>query len=169
MSRLDLPAPLPGPGEPNRDDSDRWLWWFLCFVGGVSLLAFVAAVMPAGWIVATAEKLGFEPFPDSPLTFYLARNLSLLYGFVGAALLVIASDLPRYRPLVRYAWIGTLLLGGTQWVVDSMAGMPAWWVYGESLSTVAGGGLLAWLDRRRGHSTGDGVIPADHFPADHSR
>lgn len=117
-------------------------------IGGVSLLAFAAAVMPRGWLVAITGELGLAPYPDSPLTDYLARNLSLLYGFVGLALLIVAGDLDRYRPLVCRAWIGTLLFGGLQFVVDTMAGMPAWWVVGESASTVVGGIILAWLDFR---------------------
>lgn len=120
---------------------------FLKFIGYVTLLAFAAAVMPAKWIVQASEFLGFQPFPDSPLTFYLARNLSLLYGFVGAALLIIASDLNRYRPLVGYAAIGTLVFGAMQLVVDGQSAMPLWWTLGESVSTFCGGVLLLWLDR----------------------
>lgn len=134
------------PHRPPPAVTDRRLRWFLQLIGGVSLLAFAAAVMPRAWIVEITAALGLAPYPDSPLTDYLARNLSLLYGFVGAALLVVASDLDRYRPLVRYAWMGTLLFGVLQFVVDTMAGMPSWWVIGESGSTVIGGVILAWLD-----------------------
>ena len=128
--------------------TDRLLLHFLRLVGGVSLLAFLAAIMPAKWMVQVAEELGFDPFPDSPLTFYLARNLSLLYGFVGLALIIIASDLDRYRPLVRYAALGTILFGVLQLIVDSMAAIPVWWTFGESFSTVVGGLLLYWIQRR---------------------
>lgn len=143
-------TPIKGSGgDPPGTCADRWLLLFLRGIGGVSLLAFAAAVMPQKWIVEISEELGFDPFPESPLTYYLARNLSLLYGFVGAVLLVIASDLQRYRPLVRYVWIGTLLFGGLQLTVNSMSGLPIWWVLGESLSTIGGGFLLAWLDGPR--------------------
>jgi hypothetical protein len=121
---------------------------FLRLIGGVSLLAFAAAIMPEKWIIETAEALGFDPFPYSPLTFYLARNLSLLYGFVGAALLVVASDLPRYFPLVRYAALGTILFGLLQLIVDVQAGLPGWWTFGESLSTLVGGVLMYWIQHR---------------------
>lgn len=131
---------------PNAS-RDRWLLLFLRLIGSTSLLAFLASVMPAAWIINISEELGFSPFPDSPLTFYLARNLSLLYGFVGATLLIIASDLPRYRPLVRYAAIGTLLFSGLQLVVDSMSDLPWWWTWGESGSTLVGGLLLYWIQR----------------------
>ena len=131
----------------NTTANDRYLLAFLRVVGGVSLLAFGAAIMPDAWIIETSEELGFDPFPDSPLTFYLARNLSLLYGFVGALLIVISFDLPRYRPLVWYAAIGTIAFAVLQLVVDSMAGLPHWWTWGESLSTLFGGLLLYWIQR----------------------
>lgn len=129
---------MPGSGR---------LIMFLRLVGIVSLLAFAAAVMPAKWIVEIAEELGFDPFPDSPLTFYLARNLSLMYGFVGVLLLVVAADLERYRPLVRWLAIGTIMFGVMQWVVNGMSGLPAWWTLGESSWTVLGGLLMLWFER----------------------
>ncbi len=133
--------------KPPNSHRERWLLIFLRVIGATSLLAFLASVMPTAWIISISEELGFDPFPDSPLTFYLARNLSLLYGFVGAALLIIASDLARYRPLVRYAAIGTLLFSALQLVVDSMSGLPWWWTWGESGSTLVGGLLLYWIQR----------------------
>lgn len=133
------------------DHDSRWrercLLLVLRLTGGIALLAFLAALMPEQWIVRISEELGIVPFPESPLTFYLARNLSLLYGFVGLTLLVLATDLPRYRPLVRYAAFGTLLFGGLQFIVDSMSGLIWWWTWGESGSTIAGGILVYWLQR----------------------
>lgn len=133
----------------STQSSDRLLLLFLRIVGGITLLAFLAAVMPSQWIKETAEALGFDPFPDSPLTFYLARNLSLLYGFVGVFLILISLDLDRYRPLVWYTAIGTILFGVLQLVVNSMAGLPSWWTWGESISTVAGGVILFLIQSRK--------------------
>ncbi len=140
---------MPNEIEIENRTNDRYVLLFLRVIGGISLLAFAAAMMPQTWIVETAEALGFDPFPFSPLTFYLARNLSLLYGFVGALLLVVSLDLDRYRPLVRYLAIGTILFGLLQLVVDSMSGMPPSWTLGESLSTFVGGVLLYWLQQKR--------------------
>lgn len=133
---------------PSGEDGDRAVRWFLMLIGTSALLAFAAALMPARWIVEIAEELGFEPFPHSPLTFYLARHLSLLYGFTGVALWIVALDLNRYRPLVGYIAIGTIALGILQGTVDAMAAMPRWWTLAETLSTTLGGCLLLWLDRR---------------------
>jgi hypothetical protein len=83
------------------------------------------------------------------LTFYLARNLSLLYGFVGVLLILLSMDLDRYRPLVGYIAVGTIAFSLMQLVVDSMACLPAWWTLGESLSTLLGGLLLYALQHRR--------------------
>ncbi|WP_404306687.1 hypothetical protein [Neorhodopirellula lusitana] len=132
--------------------SPHYIQIFLRVVGYVSLLAFAAAIMPEKWMVEIGAELGMEPFPDHPLTFYLARNLSLLYGFVGVVLLLVASDLVRYRPLVRWIAGGTIVFGVFQGIVDSMASMPGWWTYGESCSTLSGGLLLWWLDTRAGQA-----------------
>jgi hypothetical protein len=126
---------------------ERRLVLLLRAVGAITLLAFAAAVMPEKWMIETAEALGFEPFPNSPLTFYLARNLSLLYGFVGLGLLVVTSDFDRYRPLVRYLAWGTMAFGVLQLVVDAQSSLPAWWTLGESTSTFLGGLLIGWLNR----------------------
>lgn len=132
----------------HSTSEDRRLQLFLRLVGGVSLLAFLAAIMPTKWMIKTAIELGFDPFPDSPLTYYLARNLSLLYGFVGALLIYVSYDLPRYRQLVRLIAIGTIAFGVLQLVVDLMSELPMWWTLGESLSTFAGGLLLYWLQAK---------------------
>ncbi|TVP96985.1 MAG: hypothetical protein EA381_16190 [Planctomycetaceae bacterium] len=111
------------------------------------MLAFAAAVMPQAWIVSIGERLGFAPFPDAPLTHYLARNLSLMYGFVGGLIWWIASDLARYRSLVSPLAVAVVLFGLSQAVVDTQAGMPIWWIAYESVSTILGGVMLLLLDR----------------------
>ncbi|TWU22094.1 hypothetical protein Pla52o_31420 [Novipirellula galeiformis] len=139
--------------EPNSQSGDRNaapLRWFLRAVGGITLLAFAAAVMPEKWMIEIGEALGVDPFPAAPLTFYLARHLSALYGFVGIGLLVLANDLVRYRPLVKPLALGTIGFGLIQFVIDAMSGLPAWWTFGESISTLLGGCMIAWLNRHGG-------------------
>lgn len=133
--------------EP-RDASLNLLRLYLFGVGGVTLLAFVAAVMPSQWMVEIGEALGFEPFPESPLLYYLARNLSLVYGLLGIAALSLGSDLVRYRPLVRVMAFSVIAFGVMQLVVDMMAEMPLWWTLLESIFAVLGGAILWWLDVR---------------------
>ena len=133
----------------NANPKDWYLIRVLQAVGSLSLLAFVASVMPTQWIVEAGQWLGFDPFPDSPLTFYLARNLSLLYGYIGVLLLIVSWDLERYRPLVWYIAVGTMSFGLLQLVVDSMSSMPRWWTVAESVSTFLGGVLLFFLGAKK--------------------
>ncbi len=128
--------------------SDRWLLLYLRFIGWVSLLAFAAAIMPEPWMIQIAKVLTIDPFPVHPLTFYLARNLSLLYGFVGVALIVVAHDIDRYRPAVRLTAYGTMAFGVLQVLCDCQSSMPWWWSWGEGVSTVFGGAAMFYLDAR---------------------
>jgi len=116
-------------------------------IGAVTMVAFAAAVMPQTWIIGFAQWLGFDPFPDAPLTHYLARNLSLIYGFVGALVWWIGSRLDQYRSLVSpLAW-AVVAFGVGRAVVDTQAGMPLWWTAGESISSIVGGLTIVWFDR----------------------
>ncbi len=138
------------PESPRQPFPTAYLSGFLRLVGYFAVLAFVAAFMPAGWILRITEALGLEPFPDVPVALYLARHLSLMYGFVGIALLLFAAQLDRYRHLVGYLAIGVIAFGALQAAIDVQAGMPIWWAASESISTIIGGLLIRWLDRRCG-------------------
>ena len=127
---------------------DRWLRAYLLFIGYFTLLAFVAALMPESWMIAIAKSLTIDPFPSDPLTFYLARNLSLLYGFVGIAVAYLGHNLETHRSEVPLLAMGTMLFGVLQLICDFMTGIPAWWTLGEGLSTVFGGAVMFWLARR---------------------
>jgi len=139
----------------------RYLRLFLFLVGGVSQLAFLAAIMPEPWINEISEELLPQPFPQAAVAFYLARHLSLMYGFVGVALLYIATRLPRYRELIGPLAGCTMVFGVLQGVIDFQSGLPPWWTWGESLSTVAGGLAMMWLHRRCSDSEPQTVSPAD--------
>lgn len=133
--------------------SPRILAMFLRVVGVFTQLAFAAAVMPANWINKITDEMQLEPFPDTPLAFYLARHLSLLYGFVGIGLIVISYDLPKYRDLVSLLGFGTIGFGVLQAWIDHQSGMPIWWSAGESISTIIGGLMILWLDDRCGRES----------------
>ena len=131
----------------DRKRPAAWLIWFLRVVGAISQLAFVAAVMPESWIVEISEELNLEPFPETPIAFYLARHLSLIYGFIGIALIVLSYQLNRYRELVGYLAIGIIIFGILQGWIDFQSGMPVGWTALESISTVIGGLMMVWLHR----------------------
>jgi hypothetical protein len=114
--------------------------------GAVMVLAFAAVPLPADWMAAAHEWLGLGTFPRAPLVDYLARSISLLYGFHGVLLLIIAGDPARFRPIVTYtAWMD-VLFGAAILAIDIHAGLPWYWTAGESASITVFGLLVAMLN-----------------------
>src|SRR5215831_7751773 len=103
--------------------SDKVLVFLLRLVGGGSLFALVAVVMPSTWMAATHRWLGLGEMPTGPVVEYLARSLSAFYAVMGALCLVLATDLERYRPLVRFLGAAFALMRVVLLGVDVAAGM----------------------------------------------
>ena len=117
--------------------------------GGVLLtLAFPAILLPTDWMAAIHDWLGLGEFPAAPITDYLARSISALYGFHGVLLLIIASDPVRYERIVLYLGITNILLGLTMLAIDLHAGLPAWWTAFEGPPVMGLGVLVLWLRSR---------------------
>ena len=103
--------------------SDKVLVILFRYLLGIgSLFALVPVVMPWSWMAATHRWLGLGEMPIGPIVEYLARSLSAFYALVGALCLVMASDLDRYRPLVRFFGVCLALLGIVFTGVDLAAG-----------------------------------------------
>ena len=124
---------------------ERILVFLLRTGGAILVLAFLAAVLPTSWMAASHARLGLGDFPAHPLTDYLTRSISLLYGFHGVVLFVIASDVRRFRPLARLMGIQNLLFGPAMLAIDLAAGMPAWWTLNEGPPITVLGATVFWL------------------------
>ena len=132
--------------EVNRQE--RYLR-ILLRVGGVTmLLATLAIFMPTSWMAATHQWLGMGPFPASPLTDYLTRSASFLYAMHGGLLLVLATDVRRYRKVLLYLGLVTALGGALLTGIDLHAGMPTWWTLSEGPPVTLLGCLMVWLVQR---------------------
>jgi len=83
----------------------------LRFLGVSALFALVAVFMPGSWMAATHCWLGLGEMPTGPVVEYLARSVSAFYALFGALCLVVASDLERYRPLVRFLGVTFPVMG----------------------------------------------------------
>ena len=127
--------------------SDKVLVFLLRLVGVGSLFALIPVLMPMSWMAATHRWLGLGEMPTDPVVEYLARDLSAFYALVGALLLVMASDLERYRPLVRFFALAFIALSILFTGVDLAAGMPSWWSASEGPGGVVFGALLFVLAR----------------------
>lgn len=125
----------------------RLLVILLRLMGGVTVLAFPAMIMPTSWMVITHEWLGLGAFPETPVVDYLARSIAALYGFYGVLLFVISSDPGRYRRIVRYVGVMFLLFGVFVSVIDLHAGMPLVWTLMEGPPVVAFGVVVLYLSK----------------------
>jgi hypothetical protein len=132
----------------QQQTARRLLTWLLYVMGGVMSVAFVAVVLPTSAMAAIADWLGVGPLSRSPLTEYLTRSLSAMYGVLGILHLYLARDVVRHLDLiVVLGWL-TILAGVIQTAVDFTAGMPPLWSWSEGPSTVAIGLAYVWLARR---------------------
>ena len=126
---------------------DKALVILLRILGVSALFALVAVFMPLSWMAATHRWLGLGEMPAAPVAEYLARSLSALYALFGAYCLVVASDLERYRPVVRFLGVALALVGFILLGVDIGAGMPWWWSAFEGPLWVGVGALILVLAR----------------------
>jgi len=126
----------------------RILRFLLHFFGISGLFALVAVVMPMSWMMGIHRWLGLGEMPTAPVVEYLARSLSAFYALFGAICLVLASDLERYRPLVRFLGIAFAVLGMVFTGVDLAAGMPWWWSVFEGPPGVVVGAWMVFLARK---------------------
>jgi hypothetical protein len=129
--------------------ADRVVVVVLRVLGVSALFALGAVLMPLSWMAEIHRWLGLGEMPVAPVVEYLARSLSAFYAFAGALCLVAASDLERYRPLVRFLGAAFALIGAALTGIDLSAGMPWWWSAVEGPPTIAVGVLLYFLARPR--------------------
>ena len=123
----------------------RLLVLLLRLSGCVLLLAFVAVFLPASWMASTHAWLGMGEFPHAPLTDYLVRSVSALYGFHGVLVLLVAGDPVRYKRIVRYIGVMDIVFGLTMFAIDFHAGMPTMWTIVEGPSLVGAGIVVLFL------------------------
>jgi hypothetical protein len=114
----------------------------------VEILAFIAVVMPRSWMETSHLWLNMGEMPDGPVVMFMIRQASYAYGMHGIALWILASDLERFRPLITFNAISFLLAALVFFLIDYSAGMPLWWMLGDTVSCLFIGVALLWLNPR---------------------
>jgi len=124
-------------GEPAHHQSsetsreERILILILRLSAILLLLAFPMMLLPVEWMAVTHRWMGLGEFPASPLVDYLTRSSSFLYGFHGGLLLLLSSNIRRYRTVLVYAIVMGFVFGVAIIAVDLHAGLPLSWTLGE--------------------------------------
>jgi hypothetical protein len=121
--------------------------WLLRVAGAVEILAFIAVVMPRSWMETTHAWLDLGDMPSAPVLMFLIRQASYTYGAHGISLLVLASNVERFRPLIVLNGITFLVAGPVFFLIDYTSGMPWWWTVADPLSCMFFGAALLWLSR----------------------
>lgn len=126
---------------------ERYLRLFLRTVGSAAGLAAFCALMPYSWMNAVHQWLGMGILPDKPVVGYLARSTCAFYALFGGLFWMLSLDLLRFRPLLHYIGMATVLLGILLFGVDRVEGMPRFWQAAEGPINVAIGIIVLWLSR----------------------
>jgi hypothetical protein len=132
--------------------ADRLLTWLIRANAAVLLLAAVPFFFPTALMARTHADLGLGPFPEGRLTEYLTRSAAACYAMHGGVVLLLSTDVRRYRPLIPWVYRIHLLFAATVLGIDLFAGMPAWWTVAEAgtIGTVAV--VILALNRRAARS-----------------
>jgi hypothetical protein len=123
--------------------------WLMRLAGVVEILAFIAVVMPRSWMETSHTWLGLGEMPAAPVLMFMIRQASYTYGVHGISLLVLASNVERFRPLVILNGIAFLIAGPVFFLIDYTSGMPWWWTIADPLSCLTFGAALLLLNRRK--------------------
>jgi len=113
-----------------------WLVFVLRATAVLFLLALVGATLPESWMKAVYEWGELGPWPGGALLVYLARAVSILYGFYGLLTLYLSFDVRRYLPLIRFMAIVGFPFAPVMFVVIWAAGLPTVWAVSEPTSIV---------------------------------
>lgn len=128
-------------------NSAGWLRLILQLYGVTLLLAIPAICLPFDWMDRIHQLLGMGELPRVPIVSYLARTTSTLFALFGAVTLMIATDVQRYWPFVRFWAIANIVLGCVSLAFDLWIPMPWWWTLAESPGLIALGLLVLWLQK----------------------
>ena len=119
----------------------------LRLAGLTEILAFGAVVMPRSWMEVSHAWLGLGEMPTGTIVMFMIRQASYAYGMHGISLWIIASDVVRFRPLVRLNGLSFLVASPVFFIIDITSGTPIFWTVIDTWGCAFFGGSLLWLDR----------------------
>lgn len=125
--------------------TDRSIYRLLLTFGIIDLLAFVATAMPIETMAWIHQFWGMGEMPQDRIVGYLARMASALYGFHGAILLFITTDIQRYLPLIRFLAWASLVHAVLLLAIDLGQRMPIFWTLLEAPGFALTGILMLWM------------------------
>ena len=90
------------------ETAEKLLMWILRGAGVVCVLAIVPMLMPIAWAQAAHAAIGLGELPGEQVVEYLVRGMSAMCALYGGLLLLLASDVHRYRRVITYQAVAIL-------------------------------------------------------------
>jgi hypothetical protein len=113
--------------------------YFLRLMGGTALLALIFVAAPYSWMNFIHQYLGMGTLPAEPIVGYLARSTSAFYAMLGGLAILISINLLKYKIILRFLGLTTIIMGCALIAVDWLEGMPYYWKIAEGpLDTLLG-------------------------------
>ena len=124
--------------------------WILLLSGLFLMSAFLTTLLPVSWMNATHRWLGLGDFPDFPITKYLARSTSLLYGVHGLLMFYTGITIEHHWRFVKiFGWLH-VLMGSSMVLIDVTSNMPTYWTALEGPPVAILGVIILVLLKRAG-------------------
>lgn len=130
-------------------DRQRLQSLLLRIAGATEILAFFAVIMPVSWMQTSHTWLGLGEMATGPVTIFMIRQASYVYGMHGISLFVLSTNVEKFRALILLNGISFLLAMPVFFIIDHTSGLPLWWSLGDSLACGFFGAMLLWLNRAR--------------------
>ncbi len=108
----------------------------------ILIVALPMAILPFETMSWIHGWFNMGDLSDQPITEYLARSCSLLYGMHGLVLMLISIAPRRHWSLIGPVALIHVGLGLTIFLVDLDAGMPWYWTAAEGIPISIYGALL---------------------------
>jgi len=90
------------------EKTEKLLVLILRAAGSVCVLAVIPMLMPIAWAKAAHAAIGLGELPGEPIVEYLVRGMSAMCALYGGLLLLLASDVHRYRRVITYQAVAIL-------------------------------------------------------------
>jgi len=91
------------------ETAEKLLVLILRVAGVVCALAVVPMLMPITWVQTAHAAIALGELPDEPIVEYLVRSISAMCGLYGGLLLLLASNVHRYRRVITYQAVAILI------------------------------------------------------------
>ena len=94
------------------ETAEKLLVWILRGAGVVCVLAIAPMLMPIAWAQSAHAAIGLGELPEEPIVEYLVRGMSAMCALYGGLLLLLATDVHRYRRVITFQ-AGAILTAAT--------------------------------------------------------